>query len=106
MTAELMLPERRARELLARICEIRSNPAANDFNELFTLHAELERLWIRHRDIDDLDKRVAELEGNGEFEQAYALIDEIDARLREVIELRDDAMPLPEIDDLFSGRSR
>ena len=104
MSAESSLPERRARELLARICEIRSNPAAHDFNELFALHAELERLWIRHRDIDDLDERVAELERTGQFEQAYALIDEIDARLREVIELRDGSMPLPEIDDLFSGQ--
>jgi hypothetical protein len=104
VTAELTLPERRARELLARICEIRSNPAAHDFNELFALHAELERLWIRHRDIDDLDERVAELGRTGQFEQAYLLIDEIDSRLREVIELRDEAMPLPDIDDLFSGK--
>jgi hypothetical protein len=95
------LPERRARELLARICEIRGNPSAHDFDELFALHAELERVWIRHRDIDDLSERVAELERRGQFEQAYMLIDEIDARLREVIDLRDDAMPLPEIDDLF-----
>jgi hypothetical protein len=95
------LPERRARELLARICEIRSNPSAHDFNELYALHAELERVWIRHRDIDDLIERVTRLECCGQFEQAYVLIDEIDTRLRELIDLRDDAMPLPEIDDLF-----
>jgi hypothetical protein len=103
MSDEPTLPERRARELLARICEIRSNPAAHDLNELFALYAELERLWIRHRDIDDLVERVAELERRGEFEKAYLLIDEIDARLREAIDLRDEAMPLPEIDDLFGG---
>ena len=103
MTGESTLPERRVRELLARICEIRSNPSAHDFDELFALHAELERVWVRHRDIDDLIERVAELERRGRFDQAYVLIDEIDARLREVIELRDDGMPLPEIDDLFSG---
>ena len=103
MSGESTLPERRVRELLARICEIRSNPSAHDFDELFALHAELERVWVRHRDIDDLIERVAELERRGRFDQAYVLIDEIDARLREVIELRDDGMPLPEIDDLFSG---
>jgi hypothetical protein len=103
VTGESTLPERRVRELLARICEIRSNPSAHDFDELFALHAELERVWVRHRDIDDLIERVAELERRGRFDQAYVLIDEIDARLREVIELRDDGMPLPEIDDLFSG---
>ena len=103
MTGESTLPERRARKLLARICEIRSNPSAHDFNELFALHAELERIWIRHRDIDDLIEQVAELERRGQSEQAYLLIDEIDARLREVIDLRDETMPLPEIDDLFGN---
>ena len=101
MTGESTLPERRARELLARICEIRSNPSAHDFNELFALHAELERVWIRHRDIDDLIERVTELERRGQIEQAYVLIDEIDTRLREVIDLLDGTLPLPEIDDLF-----
>ena len=101
MNDQPSLPERRVRELLARICEIRGNPAAHDFNELFALHAELERLWIRHRDIDDLVKQVAELERRGDYEKVYRLIDEIDARLRELIELREDGMPLPEIDDLF-----
>jgi len=103
VSGESTLPERRVRELLARICEIRSNPSTHDFNELFALHAELERVWIRHRDIDDLIERVADLERRGQFEQAYVLIDEIDSRLREVIDLRDDAMPLPEIDDLFGS---
>lgn len=101
MSDQSTLPVRRVRELLARICEIRSNPAAHDFSELFALHAELERLWIRHRDIDDLIERVAGLERSGRFEEAYRLIEEIDARLRELIDLRDDGMPLPEIDDLF-----
>ena len=101
MSGQVTLPERRVRELLARICEIRGNPAAHDFNQLFALHAELERLWIRHRDIDDLMERVAGLERGGRFEEAYRLIDEIDARRRELIELRDNGMPLPEIDDLF-----
>jgi hypothetical protein len=101
VSGDSTLPERRARELLARICEIRSNPSAHDFNELFALHAELERIWIRHRDIDDLIVQVAELERRGQSKQAYLLIDEIDTRLREVIDLRVDTMPLPEIDDLF-----
>ena len=63
------------------------------FTRLFTRNAtaSLMRLF----------ERVAELERRGQFEQAYVLIDEIDIRLREVIDLRDDAMPLPEIDDLF-----
>ena len=103
MSGESTLPERRVRELLARICEIRGNPSTHDFDELFALHAELERVWIRHRDIDDLIERVAELERRGQFEQAYVLIDEIDIRQREVIDLLDGAMPLPEIDDLFGG---
>jgi len=101
MSGQATLPQRRVRELLARICEIRSNPATHDFNELFVLHAELERLWIKHRDVDDLIERLAELESTGRFEEAHRLIDEIDARLRELIELRDDGTPLPEIDDLF-----
>ena len=103
MSKQPSLPVRRVRDLLARICEIRGNPSAYDFNELFALHAELERLWVRHRDIDDLTERVAELERRGQFDEAYRLIDEVDARLRELIELRDDGMPLPEIDDLFGS---
>ena len=104
MKDELTLPERRARDLLARICEIRSKPGEHDPEVLYELHAELERVWIKHKDIDDLRSRLAELEGTGQHAAAFQLIDEIDARLRSILDLHDSGMPLPEIDDLFGDQ--
>lgn len=101
---ELTLPQQRARDLLARICEIRRNPGAHNPEDLFDLHAQLERVWIKHKDIDDLSVRLAELEGDGQHAAAFRLIDEIDARRREILDLHDSEMPLPEIDDLFGEK--
>lgn len=104
MNDELTLPERRVRALLARICEIRSNSGVHSQDELFDLHAELERIWIKHRDIDDLTIRLAELKRSGQNAAAFSLMDEIDSRLREILDLHDSEMPLPEIDDLFGDQ--